>query len=697
MLEQSGDESSTDTTKSMAGRSALRVEDQLADIARRDLHQSRALARVQRAPALPVQPPPPETDALRAFRWVFLREVHARLSGRAVGWALSIFRDGQEVAAAGHGHARAPWEQQAPDVSATPDTRVHLASVSKPITATGFFALMEDWNRAVATVSAITGLSLPQPWEVVYARLLRRAIERWLREHGLPFGFPPDLLTLTPEEVLRLNDELDGLPLSLVMRASTRGFHLDVDRTMQELLGNRVSGIAPAPGQVTVRKLMRHESGLSYADLPSPRSDADIWSNVAAILSRPLVTPVYENGNFFMVRVLIEHLSGETYMQLMRRRVFGRAGVSRISCRNDDPLPTLYYAPAIFNAAEEKGGPLPGDSWGDMEYESGGYGLYASPREVARLFDAIHRDVVLKQASREQMHGERLGWWTGDDGYGELHVHNGVWNDRVTTVGILLPGGWSACLVANSGDLYCEGVIKEAFLATRPVVRVRQGGPLVPVVKLLNPVRSGQVRYTLDGTDPVVSSPEYSTPIICEQNLEVRACLFDGARPLSGFTRTTISYVRQTRPSDLSLSASVQSGVRWKKYSGAFDALPNFDAMTPSATGTMSRPSLDQWAGSNDFGVAFEGYLKVTTAGTYKLELVSDDGSRLWIGDTLVIDNDRLHPAKTEIGAIVLAQGYHRFKLWFFERGGGEVLVLKWKRPDGTEEEIPAASFSRTA
>jgi hypothetical protein len=58
----------------------------------------------------------------------------------------------------------------------------------------------------------------------------------------------------------------------------------------------------------------------------------------------------------------------------------------------------------------------------------------------------------------------------------------------------------------------------------------------------------------------------------------------------------------------------------------------------------------------------------------YTFHTTSDDGSRLWIGEVLVVDNDGLHAAQTRSGRIALQAGRHPFIVGY-QQGGGEFVL----------------------
>ena len=109
---------------------------------------------------------------------------------------------------------------------------------------------------------------------------------------------------------------------------------------------------------------------------------------------------------------------------------------------------------------------------------------------------------------------------------------------------------------------------------------------------------------------------------------------------------------------------------------------------TPNVDKLM--PTID-WTSAADFG--FEdnflthalANLNIATAGDYTFRLTSDDGSRLYIDDTLVIDHDGLHGATSKDGTITLTAGYHSLRAEMFEAGGGQQLTVAWLPPGATD------------
>ncbi len=118
-------------------------------------------------------------------------------------------------------------------------------------------------------------------------------------------------------------------------------------------------------------------------------------------------------------------------------------------------------------------------------------------------------------------------------------------------------------------------------------------------------------------------------------------------------------------------------GLTVRHYDGAWDSLPDFTRLTPKRTFTQSTISLDSMEAREDYGLTFTGYLQIPATGTYTFHLASDDGSRLSLNGTVLIDNDGLHGLREKHASIVLAKGSHRFAIAYFQKKSDFGLRLR--------------------
>ena len=72
---------------------------------------------------------------------IFSAKMYERLGARAVGYSYALAKDGAVIGYGAQGYKRAPWEAVGGGLPMTPDTRLGIGSVSKPILATAFMTL----------------------------------------------------------------------------------------------------------------------------------------------------------------------------------------------------------------------------------------------------------------------------------------------------------------------------------------------------------------------------------------------------------------------------------------------------------------------------------------------------------------------------------------------------------------------------
>lgn len=139
---------------------------------------------------------------------------------------------------------------------------------------------------------------------------------------------------------------------------------------------------------------------------------------------------------------------------------------------------------------------------------------------------------------------------------------------------------------------------------------------------------------------------------------------------------------------------NVVAGLRYAYYEGDWQRLPDFGSLTPSSTGTLANFTLVPRRQEN-YAFVYTGYVVAPTDGVYTFSTNSDDGSRLFIGDTLVNDNDGLHPAQEASGTIGLKAGRHAIRVEFFQRGGGSLLEVRYAGPGLPKQLIPDNALFR--
>ena len=126
--------------------------------------------------------------------------------------------------------------------------------------------------------------------------------------------------------------------------------------------------------------------------------------------------------------------------------------------------------------------------------------------------------------------------------------------------------------------------------------------------------------------------------------------------------------------------------------------LPDFTQLSP--VGTVYTTRLD--IASRDFnegfpavvdrlewfGLQYKGTLRVETAGTYTFGVNSDDGSKLYIGSELIVNNDFQHNPILKRGDIYLEAGEYPLTLEYFQGPRYEIALQLFITPPGRVTQI---------
>ena len=232
-------------------------------------------------------------------------------------------------------------------------------------------------------------------------------------------------------------------------------------------------------------------------------------------------------------------------------------------------------------------------------------------------------------------------------------------------------------------------------------------------VQMKTPLKTGVVRYTIDGTDPTALSPAYKTALRLTADTEVRAQTFDAATPRGPVLIAPYFVSAQDT------IVPLQNGIVQQHRAGMAGSVTLFkitvpagmrrlNVLTRGGTGSVAvvvRKGVPRTAGTHDFyrvGVANRTDIQVTlpSPGDWFVELrgrrnfsgVTLQASYRAIGADLVVWPDRLEPYEStetfvpedcEVQENMIGAGTHhllRFSTESRNIGGGNVVM---GRPEG--------------
>ena len=139
---------------------------------------------------------------------------------------------------------------------------------------------------------------------------------------------------------------------------------------------------------------------------------------------------------------------------------------------------------------------------------------------------------------------------------------------------------------------------------------------------------------------------------------------------------------------------TVHPGVIFEYIEGNWDVLPDFDNLAAKNIGLTNNFGITPRDQDDFFAFRHRGYINIETAGDYTFYTTSDDGSKLFINGTLVVDNDGVHAPAEKSGVITLDVGHHAIEVTVFEKAGGQSLTVQYAGPGISKQGIPDDKLS---
>ena len=205
-----------------------------------------------------------------------------------------------------------------------------------------------------------------------------------------------------------------------------------------------------------------------------------------------------------------------------------------------------------------------------------------------------------------------------------------------------------------------------------PVIDIRQKIFIDEMnVSITSDRQNVDIRYTLDGTNPSSKSPSISDAVLITETSLVTAQNFRDGNPVSGMVKALFTRVAPNKPVEID---EADRGLRYQYFEGSWDQLPDFERLEESGSGVTPNMDISKRSQDNHFGFVFEGLILIQEQGVYTFYTDSDDGSQLYIGGDLVVDNDGLHSMTEVSGSVALSTGYHPIRVTYFEKNGGNQL-----------------------
>lgn len=250
-------------------------------------------------------------------------------------------------------------------------------------------------------------------------------------------------------------------------------------------------------------------------------------------------------------------------------------------------------------------------------------------------------------------------------------------------------GIWEADLYSESdlkvhmtGPIYSPYTAEGSNLIISATVTAYTGS----VTKVEFYDNDGTVKLGEDMTYPY--SYDWNNVPAGTHRLSVKAYNSEGA---TGWSGVNIVEVQPWRMPDNPANAVPGIDYSYYESESAWMQMSAFNGLTAQATGITTDFNLVTPYRDNDFGFIYSGLINVAEDGFYTFYTSSDDGTQLYIGDKLVVDNDGTHGlGDVEGRPVALKAGMHYITVKYFNSGGDKGLQISYAGIGISKQVIPA-------
>jgi hypothetical protein len=195
--------------------------------------------------------------------------------------------------------------------------------------------------------------------------------------------------------------------------------------------------------------------------------------------------------------------------------------------------------------------------------------------------------------------------------------------------------------------------------------------------------------YVISYEDAIVNVPATDTAVSLT-SLKINSTY--------NFTVTAVDVAgNSSDPSKTLVFISDVTGLFYEHSPGYWPSLDSVNFSNPEYVGFVRDFTLREKTQDDFFYFRFDGFLYVETPGSYSFRLSSNDGSRLYLKGSRIIDNNGLRDdlATKTSSAQNLVEGPNRLTVEFFEYSEADSLAVEYQGPDTNNEWIliPASAL----
>ena len=201
-------------------------------------------------------------------------------------------------------------------------------------------------------------------------------------------------------------------------------------------------------------------------------------------------------------------------------------------------------------------------------------------------------------------------------------------------------------------------------------------------IELNAPLEDMVIYYSTDGTTPSKTSKKYTAPLEFSQTTTLNTIAYRGN--VASETKAAL-IEKQNYLESLNITPKTGALQRWT----GVKQFKIVDSVALPKNATYQFVTVINLAGNEgieQLSMVFKGYFYAEAEGLYEFATKSDDGSLLFIGDKMVVDNGGNHSAIEKNGMVALQKGWHPITIKYHEATGGGELSVSFKAPNGEKQ-----------
>ena len=190
-----------------------------------------------------------------------------------------------------------------------------------------------------------------------------------------------------------------------------------------------------------------------------------------------------------------------------------------------------------------------------------------------------------------------------------------------------------------------------------------------------------------EGGEPTNNSTLYSKPFSINKTSVIKAVSVELNALPSDVSSQEVKVYHWMKAEK---AKNLQPGISWKYYEPegkiSLESIQSSPVIKEGITSDISEKVKQR---EEKYALQFNGYIKINNDDIYTFSTLSDDGSKLFIDDEEIVNNDGEHGAVEAFGKAALKRGFHKIKVIYFDSGGGNELKVYWSFANKEKEAIP--------